>query len=149
MENLKHDNTENNESNNEYIDNITLELLMNKGQYNKYLSKKHPEKYEKVKSFQEKLYKYKYDIIDLTKDLLDDPEKEVTNEVNEIFEAYVKKLIHFFEMKEIETGNLFTPRPYNNDDEDDMMFEKIDEPTPTPTHMNYGDSLWGKRINKK
>lgn len=146
MENLEDDKSQNDESNNEFIDNITLELLMNKGQYNKYISKKHPEKYEKVKEFQEKLYKYKYDIIDLTKDLLENPEKEVTNEVNDIFEAYAKKLIHYFEMKEVETGNLFTPRPYNND-EDDMMFEKIDEPTLTP--VNYGDSLWGKRITKK
>lgn len=146
MENLEDDKSQNDEPNNEFIDNITLELLMNKGQYNKYISKKHPEKYEKVKEFQEKLYKYKYDIIDLTKDLLENPEKEVTNEVNDIFEAYAKKLIHYFEMKEVETGNLFTPRPYNND-EDDMMFEKIDEPTPTP--VNYGESLWGKRITKK
>jgi hypothetical protein len=146
MENLEDDKSQNDEPNNEFIDNITLELLMNKGQYNKYISKKHPEKYEKVKEFQEKLYKYKYDIIDLTKDLLENPEKEVTNEVNDIFEAYAKKLIHYFEMKEVETGNLFTPRPYNND-EDDMMFEKIDEPTLTP--VNYGDSLWGKRITKK
>lgn len=146
MENLEDDNTQQNESNNEFIDNITLELLMNKGQYHKYISKKHPEKYEKVKEYQEKLYKYKYDIIDLTKELLENPEKEITNEVNEIFEAYVKKLMHFFEMKEMETGNMFTPRPYDND-EDDMMFEKIDEPTSTTN--TYGDSLWGKRITKK
>ena len=71
MENLEDNITQNDEPNNEFIDNITLELLMNKGQYNKYISKKHPEKYEKVKEFQEKLYKYKYDIIDLTKELLD------------------------------------------------------------------------------
>lgn len=146
MENLEDDNTQNDETHNEFIDNITLELLMNKGQYNKYISKEHPEKYEKVKEFQGKLYKYKYDIIDLTKELLENPEKEITNEVNDIFQAYAKKLIHFFEMKEVETGNLFTPRPYNNDDED-MMFEKIDEPTLTP--MNNRDSLWGKRITKK
>lgn len=147
MENLEDNTTQNDEPNNEFIDNITLELLMNKGQYNKYISKKHPEKYEKVKELQEKIYKYKYDIIDLTKELLENPEKEITNEVNDIFEAYAKKLIHYFEMKELETGNLFTPRPYNNDDDDDMMFEKIDEPTPTP--VNYGESLWGKRITKK
>lgn len=146
MENLAGENTEADETNNEFIDNITLELLMNKGQYNKYISKKHPEKYEKVKEFQGKLYKYKYDIIDLTKELLENPEKDISNDVNEIFEAYVKKLIHFFEMKEIDSGNLFTPRPYNNDD-DDMMFEKIDEPTSTPS--NRGISLWGKRIIKK
>lgn len=145
MENLEDDNTQNEETHNEFIDNITLELLMNKGQYNKYISKEHPEKYEKVKEFQGKLYKYKYDIIDLTKELLENPEKEITNEVNDIFQAYAKKLIHFFEMKELETGNLFTPRPYNNDD--DMMFEKIDEPTLTP--VNNRDSLWGKRITKK
>ena len=147
MENLEDSATQNDEPNNEFIDNITLELLMNKGQYNKYISKTHPEKYEKVKEFQEKLYKYKYDIIDLTKELLENPEKEITNEVNDIFEAYTKKLIHFFEMKEIETGNLFTPRPYSNDNEDDMMFEKIDEPSSIP--VNNVDSLWGKRISKK
>ena len=71
---------------------------------------------------------------------MENPEKEITNEVNDIFEAYTKKLIHFFEMKEIETGNLFTPRPYSNDNEDDMMFEKIDEPSSVP--VNNVDSLW-------
>ena len=146
MEDLEN-NTQIEESNNEFIDNITLELLMNKEQYNKYISKKHPEKYENVREFQEKAYKYKYDIINLTKTLLENPEKEISTEINEIFEAYVKKLINFFEMKEVESGNLFTPRPYSDDKEDDMMFEKIDEPTPTP--VNNGESLWGKRITKK
>lgn len=144
MENLEEDNSQTDDFNNEFIDNITLELLMNKGQYNKYMSKTQPEKYEKVREFQDKLYKYKYDIIDLTKDLLENPEKEITNEVNEIFEAYAKKLIHFFEMKEIESCNLLTPRPYSND-EDDMMFEKVDE----PTIVQSKESLWGKRIRKK
>ena len=39
MENLEDSATQNDEPNNEFIDNITLELLMNKGQYNKYISK--------------------------------------------------------------------------------------------------------------
>ena len=59
MENLeyssdsdKSDNTNNaiaNNSTNEFVDNITLELLMNKSQYNKYVSQKDPEKYIKIK----------------------------------------------------------------------------------------------------
>ena len=131
---------------NDFIDNITLELLMNKSQYNKYVSQKDPEKYVKMKQHVDKMMKYKYDIIDLTKELLDDPDKQITLEINEIFEAYVKTMVNYFEMKEMESGNLFTPRPYSQDN-DDMMFEKIDEPTRIKPIDNH--SLWGKRISKK
>ncbi len=132
---------------NDFVDNITLELLMKKSQYNKYVSHKDPEKYIKMKQHVDKMTKYKYEIIDLTKELLDDPDRQISLEINEIFEAYVKKMINHFEMKEIESGNLFTPRAYNQDNNDDMMFEKMEEPVRTNKIDN--SSLWGKRINKK
>ncbi len=157
MENLeyssdsdKSDNTHHaivNDSTNEFVDNITLELLMNKTQYNKYVSQKDPEKFIKIKQYAEKITKYKYDIIDLTNDLLNNPEKQINLEINEIFEAYAKKMIDYFEIKEIESGNLFTPRSYNQDNDDDMMFEKIDEPIRRSNIDNT--SVWGKRISKK
>jgi hypothetical protein len=56
-------------------------------------------------------------------------------------------MIDYFELKEIESGNLFTPRSYNQDNDDDMMFEKIDDPIRTSKIDNT--SLWGKRISKK
>lgn len=114
---------------NKHIDNLTLELFMNKGMYNKYIQRTNPQKYEENQTLFMKLKKYKNHIIELTNDLVENPDKQITNDVNDIFQAYVKELIRYFEMKAIEIPS----KKYNDED---MLFGDDAEPV--------SSSYWGK-----
>jgi len=90
---------------NEYIDNLSLELLINKNHYKKYLSKKDPEKYKEYQEYQSKLIFYMDEITEITTDLLNDPKKGISRDITETFEQYTKMCIRYLEMKEIENSN--------------------------------------------
>jgi len=68
--------------------------------------------------------------------------KNVNTEVNELFDGYVKAVVNYFKMKEIEMKN-----EYNKDsDEVDTLFENINDEKEPATNYN---SLWGKSIIKR
>jgi len=102
------------------IDKMTLELLMNKTQYNKYISKTDPKKHAEIDEYLNNIKKYRRFISELTTDLLDEPNKPINIEINESFEYYIKSLIRYFKMKEIESANNY------NDDQDDILFGNMD-----------------------
>ena len=110
----------------ESIDKITLELLTNKQQYNKYLSKEDPAKYKEHREYLEKIRKYKTKILNLSKQFLEDPETSFNLEMNEMFSIFAKTTIRYIELRELENEN-----QYNNDrekeDEDEILFGKMDE----------------------
>ena len=87
---------------NRYVNDITLTYFMNKSQRNKYVSKTNPEQHKKEEKYKSSLRKYKTKILDLTKTLLNEPNKEITTDVNEIFRDYTETLIRYLKMKEIE-----------------------------------------------
>lgn len=135
---------------NEYIDKLTMELLINKTHYHKYLSKSDPKKYDEYKEYKAKLRKYAIDIIDVTSQLIEDPKKMYSNDIEESFHAYVKSIIKYFEIKEIQDTN--THCEYNN--EDDVIFTKFDndnkEPDQSYEKNDTMKSFWGKeKVVKK
>jgi hypothetical protein len=109
----------------ESLDKITLELLTNKNQYNKYLSKEDPKKYKEQQDYLEKIRKYKTKILRITKEYIEDPEFSINLEMNEMFSIYFKTFLRYFEMKEVEVNNFYNSDKNNN--EEDVMFGKIDE----------------------
>lgn len=125
------------------IDKITLELLMNKQQYNKYLAIKDPSKYDEVQSYLNKIKKYKDIIMEITEEYVVNNNKQNTNELDEAFQQYSKSCIRFIEMKNLETDNgsgrdddvLFESVTKKDDDDDDVLFK--------PVH-----SFWGKGAKK-
>jgi hypothetical protein len=130
------------------IDKVTLEYLMNKTQYKKYVSKTNPTKHIQNEIYLNKVYNYKTQILEMTKDLLKNPESQITLDVNESFENYMKTLIRYFETKEMEKSD------------NDTMFEKIDdssnkhdivrEPEPETEEESIKKSYWGlQRVIKK
>jgi hypothetical protein len=134
---------------NEYIDKITLELLINKNQYNKYLSKNDPKKYEENQHHLQKVQKYKDKIMKLTDDLCKNTKKQYNNEVHDIFDQYVKTCIRFFEMKELENDSEYE----NKSDEDDVLFGNCEDEN--NENNENGDvenskikSFWGKSVKK-
>lgn len=128
----------------EFIDNMTLELLMNRNHFKKYMSKSDPEKLAEIEEFHLNIQKYREQIIDITEDQLNHPDKQITTDVNESFENYMKTLIKYFQMKKVESENKYNA--WNQDeskDDDDTMFSNMDEMPPTR-------SFWGKeRVLKK
>lgn len=137
----------NDTSKNEYIDKLTLELLINKTHYHKYLSKSDPKKYDEYKEYKAKLRKYGVDIIDITSQLIEDPKKMYSNDIEESFHSYVKSIIKYFEIKEIQDAN--TQSEYNNEDE--VIFTKFDnENNQSDEKSDQMKSYWGKeKVVKK
>lgn len=128
---------------NSFVDQITLELLMNKSQYHKFVSKNNPDEFHKIQSQYDEIDQYKDSILELTEELLTNRYKSVSTEVNDLFDGYVKAVINHFKMKEIEAKN-----EYNRHDEDevDTIFENMREEY-QPTKVDK--SLWGKSVMKR
>jgi hypothetical protein len=109
----------------ESLDKITLELLINKNQYNKYLVKEDPKKYELHKKYLKTIQKYKSKILKITKNFVENPEFSLNLEMNEMFSIYFKTFIRYFEMQEVELQNFYNDT--KTEEEENMMFGKIDE----------------------
>lgn len=157
-----------------HIDKMTLELLVNKRQYRKYLEKCDPTGYDKKQEDYKLIQKYKYDIGSLFRDLLNDYSLSGNSihlgnsEIHHIFEAFVQKSAYYFE----EMRNC-TSSPIDEFMEENTMFASIDEPLyrgenglcnelfddPTLSSDKYtapfvnqfrdGNSFWGKNITKQ
>lgn len=121
------------------IDKLTMELLMNKAQYTKYLSTQDPARYEEIKEHNSKVEQYKDTIIDITTEYCENPNKQVTNELDDAFRDYVKTCIKYLEMKSMEnnTDTFFSDDVAEDAVNDDVMFKTITK------------SFWGKGAIKK
>ena len=144
------------------IDKLTLELLTNKTQYKKYLSKEDPKRFQEHKDYLEKIKKNKSKIIRLTNEFLENPEKQFTTELNDMFLIFGKSMIKYIELKSIERENLYNHRDQEEDEDDEILFdtekmEDLDKPNPEifdmfslektlPTKRNDIQSLWVKNI---
>jgi hypothetical protein len=128
-------------STSEYIDKITLELLINKNQYNKYIASVDPEKHKKITEFSDKLAKYSEQILSLTEQYCSNPKTQKTTEMDEMFVQYVKTCFRYFEMKELEGDPEFGQERFNQDNDEDVLFANV---AAAPVH-----SFWGKGAKKK
>jgi hypothetical protein len=126
-------------TNNE-LDKLTLELFMNKKNYKKYLEKTDPKKYSDMQLHNIEIQKYRGTILTMTDDLLENPNLQITTEINEIFDAYTKIIIRYLKHKEIE-NNLETC-------EEDVMFGTMDEEVQSDS--TYMKSYWsGEQVVKR
>jgi hypothetical protein len=146
----------------ESIDKITLELLTNKHQYNKYLSKEDPKKYRERQEYLEKIRKYKSKILNLSKQFLENPETSFNLEMNEMFSIFAKTTIRYIEMRELENENQYNNERENSNEDEETLFGKIDEcsvneyeeensesKTTSYESEEKKKSYWGKNITKQ
>ena len=117
---------------NEYIDKLTMELLLNKNHYAKYLANTDPKKHDEYKAFKSKLRKHFVDIIDITSQMIENPKDSLSADIEEAFDIYVRSMLRHFELKEIENP------PEKEETDEDVLFGQMDE-TPTASQ-----SFWGK-----
>jgi hypothetical protein len=131
---------------NQHVDKLTLEFLTNKSQYNKYLSKSDPKKYEEHMDHYRKINKYKDQIMQITNDYCNNPNTQITTHLDDMFNDYVRSCIQYFEMKELENVD-----DSSNAADEDTLFMNIDEKDDSTNHTSYKEptkSFWGKGAKK-
>ena len=148
MSETKSDYDDNSISNDDYINNITMNFLMNKSQHKKYISEEDPARYEREQKHIRTLKKHKNEIIELTRRLICEPDTQLTTDVNESFNDYTRTLLRYLKMKDIEK------KGYDNDSDDETLFGNIDESDEEDTDskrdsQNDITSFWGTKLVKK
>jgi len=148
MSETKSDYDDNSISNDDYINNITMNFLMNKSQHKKYISEEDPARYEREQKHIRTLKKHKNEIIELTRRLICEPDTQITTDVNESFNDYTRTLLRYLKMKDIEK------KGYDNDSDDETLFGNIDESDEEDTDskrdsQNDITSFWGTKLIKK
>ena len=91
------------------IDRITMELMMNRSHYKKYLAKQDPHKYQETQEYIAKIKKYRLKITTLMSELFDDSVKsnvseKYTRDINDTFNEFLKTCVKHYEICELETG---------------------------------------------
>ena len=112
---------------NEYIEQITMELLMSKPKYKRYLENKDPVKYINNVTYKRNVENYKH----IIKDIIEEEFKNIlserssrTDEIRNSFSDFLKNCIQYIKTKELETENPFNRSSNAYEDED--IFEKCD-----------------------
>lgn len=130
------------------IDQLTLELFMNKKNYKKYIEKTDPRKHAEIQSHHLDLQRYRGSIISMTDDLLENPNLQITTEISDIFEAYTKAIIRHLKNKNLEE-QIEKEENMGKSYDSDVMFGEMDEQMDNDTQETM-NSFWGaERVVKK
>jgi hypothetical protein len=112
----------------ETLDKLTLELLMNKNTYSRYIERTDPSKHKEEQEFRKKIQKYKSRMLSLTMKHLNDPNFQINNELSSMISEYSRTFVKYFEMNDLEISCFYS----NEKDDDteaeaeDTLFGKID-----------------------
>jgi hypothetical protein len=131
--------------NNTDMDELTLSLLMNTKHYRKYVAQTNPEQAILDKQTIDDTRKYRNKILQITAEMIDSPDVQISTDINQLFNTYTKQLIRHFKMKDTERQRNYPNDQYDN--EDDTLFGNMNDGADTQTSTS---SLWGKeRVIKK
>jgi hypothetical protein len=84
------------------IDRLTLELLTNRKQYRQYLKHTDTKKYLEQTDFLQKIRKHKSSILDIIHQLLDEPENQFSNEMNDTFIPFIHSILKYIDSMQID-----------------------------------------------
>lgn len=113
----------------ETIDKLTLELLMNKNTYSRYIEKTDPGKSKEEKEFRKKITKYKTRMLSLTMKHLDDPNFQINTELSTMISEYARTFIKYFEMNDLEISCFYSNEKEDEAEDENTMFGTIDPTT--------------------
>ena len=88
------------------LDKLTLELLMNKTNYKKYVEKTDPKNFDERQQFLARVRKYRGRILSLTEDYLENPDIQVSLDMNQAFDDFMKSAIRYLEDVDIQSRPL-------------------------------------------
>ena len=120
------------------FDKLTLQMFSNKTHYKKYLAKTDPTKYSAQQEFIDKIAKNREKITAMFSVLLDSPEKQITTDINESFDQFVKSCLNHFHMEKLSKMHDQDKDDYDTHSDDD------DEHDAAPS-----TSYWGASVIKK
>jgi len=134
------------------IDELTLKLLTSKKKYNNYLANAMPDKSVEVRTFYDKVAKFRPRIQTLLGKYLDDPATQTTNELDDVIEQCLRAAVKHLEMRDYE--DKCARKGYDETDsseEEEVLFQTPDFQTPddTETLIPNTSSFWGGRVNKQ
>jgi len=160
------------------IDSLTLKLLTTKKRYNNYLANANPDKSAEIKEYKEKVQKNTWRIKKLIGRYLDNPETQISNEIDDMMESCFRTLFKHFEMQDFEekcarhgydatdsseeeetrfSEPQFTGQAEEGEDEGEGECEKDEdehedegqeEEEPKPKEKPNPTTYWGKKVNK-
>jgi len=135
--------------NNTDMDELTLSLLMNTKHYRKYVAQTNPEQAIIDNQTIDDKRKYRNKILQITAEMIDSPDVQISTDINQLFNTYTKQLIRHFKMKENDRQCNSHNDQYDN--EDDTLFGTMNDDTDTSSYQHPStSSLWGKdRVIKK
>lgn len=122
------------------FDQLSIQMFSNKNHYKKYLAKTNPEKYSEGQEFVHKIKKNREKIISMFSILLENPEKQITNDINESFNQFVKACLNHFHMEKLAI--------MHDGDKDDYEVSSSEEDTDIQEHIPT-TSYWGASVIKK
>lgn len=129
---------------NSFIDKMSLEFLLNKTHYQKYLAKTDPQLYAEQQEFLESCSQYRRPILDMTARLLENPKStQYSREVCDAFDKYAQTMIRYLEVKEKSDS---VQKIFNMDDDSDdnetlfpeSMNHVVSSNSPAPKHSRTG-----------
>ena len=134
------------------LDELTLKLLTSKKKYNNYLANAMPDKSVEIKTFYDKIEKFRPRIQTLLGKYLDDPATQTTNELDDAVEQCLRAAVKHLEMRDYE--DKCARKGYDETDsseEEEVLFQTPDFQTPddTETLIPNTSSFWGGRVNKQ
>jgi len=157
------------------IDALTLKLLTSKKKYNTYLETVEPDTASKIREYCDAIHANKDRIKVLFAKYLDDPETQITNELDDSVESCLKELLRHLETRDREKKS--ARNDYDEQDESDEeefndfnidAFKKTSEDEETSEETSEGSnscfatkeeekpkkeakekqSFWGKGVNR-
>ena len=130
------------------LDELTLKLLTSKKKYNNYLANAMPDKSAEIKTFYDKVAKFRPRIQTLLGKYLDDPATQMTNELDDAVEQCLRAAVKHLEMRDYEDKS--ARKGYDETDsseEEEVLFQTPD--FQTETLIPNTSSFWGGRVNKQ
>ena len=118
-------------------DKLTMELLMNKSQYAKYIAKTDPKKHEENQSHNRDLERRRDAMLELVAEYCDNPNKQNTTDMDEAFRQFAKTCFRYLELREQQEAS-----------EDDDMILTSSALYTQPAYNTTQQSLWGKGARK-
>ena len=139
------------------IDALTLKLLTSKKKYNTYLETVEPENAAKIREYCNAISANKDRIRILFDKYMEDPETQITNELDDSVESCLKELLRHLETRDRENKsarNDYDEQDENEDFEiDEAMFvgskeEKPKKEPKEPKEPKEKQSFWGKEVTR-
>jgi hypothetical protein len=132
------------------INKLSLEMFMNNNYYSKYLSKSDPIKYQEFHTFQNNAKKHKKTILEMTKDIIENPDKLINPIIHDKYHEYVNACIKYLEMKELDEKAEQADNIYGDEVEDAISDHEMlidhDSEEELPQISPFPKSFWGPAI---